>query len=55
MEKLSVEAVDRRSLTECDFVGMHEVMQDMWAAKSGLGELAQCNDCGKMISKEEAF
>lgn len=55
MEKLVIEAVDRKDLTEKDFVGIHEVMQDMWASEAGLGELAQCTECGKMISKEEAF
>lgn len=55
MEKLVIEAVDRKDLTEKDFVGIHEVMQDMWASEAGLGELAQCTECGKMMSKEEAF
>lgn len=34
MEKLTIEAVDREKLTENDFRGIHEVMQDMWASES---------------------
>lgn len=34
MEKLTIEAVDREKLTEDDFIGIHEVMQDMWASES---------------------
>lgn len=55
MEKLTIEAVDREKLTEDDFIGIHEVMQDMWASESWLGELAQCNNCGMILSKEKVF
>lgn len=55
MEKLIIQAVDPKSLMECDFIRIHEVMQDMWASEDWLGELAQCNDCGKMMSKENVF
>ena len=55
MEKLTIRSVERENLTNEDFVGIHEVMQDMWASEDGLGELAQCHDCGKMLSKEHVF
>lgn len=55
MNALTVEAVRPQDLAERDIVGIHEVMQDMWASESGLGELAECTHCGKMVSKEEAF
>jgi ABC-type ATPase with predicted acetyltransferase domain len=55
MEKLTIEAVDRDTLTESDFLRINQVSQDMWASEEGLGELAQCNDCGKMMSKEHVF
>ncbi len=55
MESLTIEAVRPEDLKDRDFVGIHEVMQDMWASEAGLGELAHCRECGKMVSKEEAF
>lgn len=55
MGKLTIEAVDPMDLTGRDFEGVAEVMQDMWASDAGMGELAHCNDCGKMVSKEHAF
>lgn len=55
MNALTIEAVRPKDLSERDIVGIHEVMQDMWASEVGLGELSECRDCGKMVSKEEAF
>ena len=55
MEKLTIEAVESDDLTDRDFIGIHEVMQDMWASEEWMGELAQCADCRAMISKEQIF
>jgi len=34
MQKCTIEAVDREELTENHFIGLHEVMQDMWASET---------------------
>ena len=55
MTKLHLGAIAPEKLEERGLQGIHEVMQDMWASEAGLGELAKCGACGKMVSKEEAF
>ncbi len=44
-QNITVEAVNPRDLGQKDFERIHEVSQDMWASKEGLGEFVQCDEC----------
>ena len=50
---LEIESVDPKKLTQQEFRSINEVTQDMWAF--GIGELAQCECCGEMLSKKDVF
>ena len=55
MNALSIESVDPSKLSSKDFDEISEVIQDLWAGEAGLGELAYCQECGTLMSKEDIF
>lgn len=50
---LRIEVVNPHVLTNSEFTEINEVTQDMWAY--GIGELAHCKPCSKMLSKQDVF
>ncbi|NDK19981.1 hypothetical protein GW819_04010 [Candidatus Gracilibacteria bacterium] len=55
MEKqnLEIRSVNPKTLSLSELRSINEVTQDMWAY--GIGEFAQCECCGEMISKKDIF
>lgn len=51
--EIRTEAVNPHILTVSDFTAINEVTQDMWTY--GIGELAQCHTCEKILSKKDVF
>lgn len=51
--KIQIDVVDPKSLTENDFLSIHEITQDMWA--EGMSELLICNACNNISGKKEVF
>ncbi len=52
---LTIQSVRPQDLSQRDFERLADVSQDMWASEAGLGELAKCDHCGRMHSKEDVF
>lgn len=49
----NIKTINPKDLTQEHFIRLNEVTQDMWA--NGIWEFVQCENCNKMMSKQDIF